>query len=119
MALGAADDLAQQGIKAEVLDLRTIKPLDREAILHSVSKTHRCVIAEQNKPFCGIGAEIAFQIQRLRMLARTIAKLDELLEVVRETKRKLSRTESKQIEQELGNPSAFAARQFVLRRPNR
>ena len=44
---------------------------------------------------------IAFQIQRLRMLARTIAKLDELLEVVRETKRKLSRTESKQIEQEL------------------
>lgn len=64
MALGAADDLAEQGIKAEVLDLRTIKPLDRDAIMSSVSKTHRCVIAEQNKPFCGVGAEIAFQIQR-------------------------------------------------------
>ena len=48
----------------------------------------------------------AFQIQRLRMLARTIAKLDELLEVVRETKRKLSRTESKQIEQELAQSRA-------------
>jgi pyruvate dehydrogenase E1 component subunit beta len=64
MALSAANDLAQHGIKAEVLDLRTIKPLDREAIVHSVAKTHRCVIAEQNKPFCGVGAEIAFQIQR-------------------------------------------------------
>ena len=48
----------------------------------------------------------AFQIQGLRMLARTIAKLDELLEVVRETKRKLSRTESKQIEQELAKSRA-------------
>jgi len=64
MALSAADDLAQHGIKAEVLDLRTIKPLDRETILRSVSKTHRCIIAEQDKPFCGVGAEIAFQIQR-------------------------------------------------------
>jgi pyruvate dehydrogenase E1 component beta subunit len=64
MALSAADDLAQHGIRVEVLDLRTIKPLDRETIVHSVSKTHRCVIAEQNKPFCGVGAEIAFQIQR-------------------------------------------------------
>ena len=44
---------------------------------------------------------IAFQTQRLRMLARTIAKLDELLEVLRDTKRELSPTESKQIEQEL------------------
>jgi len=64
MALSAAEELAEQGIRAEVLDLRTIKPLDRQAILSSVSKTHRCVIAEQNKPFCGVGAEIAFQIQR-------------------------------------------------------
>ncbi len=64
MALAAADELVKHGIRAEVLDLRTIKPLDRNAILSSVSKTHRCVIAEQNKPFCGVGAEIAFQIQR-------------------------------------------------------
>ncbi|PYV44881.1 MAG: pyruvate dehydrogenase complex E1 component subunit beta [Acidobacteria bacterium] len=64
MALAAAEYLAKQGIQAEVLDLRSIKPLDRETIISSVSKTHRCVIAEQNKPFCGIGAEIAFQVQR-------------------------------------------------------
>ena len=64
MALAAAEYLAKQGIQAEVLDLRSIKPLDRETIMGSVSKTHRCVIAEQNKPFCGVGAEIAFQLQR-------------------------------------------------------
>jgi pyruvate dehydrogenase E1 component beta subunit len=64
MALAAAKYLATQGIQAEVLDLRTIKPLDRETIMTSVSKTHRCVITEQDKPFCGVGAELAFQIQR-------------------------------------------------------
>jgi pyruvate dehydrogenase E1 component beta subunit len=64
MALAAADTLAGQGIQAEVLDLRSIKPLDLDLILNSVSKTHRCVIAEQNKPFCGIGAEVTYQIQR-------------------------------------------------------
>jgi pyruvate dehydrogenase E1 component beta subunit len=64
MALGTAEYMATQGINVEVLDLRSIKPLDIELVLNSVSKTHRCVIAEQNRPFCGIGAEIAFQIQR-------------------------------------------------------
>lgn len=64
MALAAAETLAGQGIQAEVLDLRSIKPLDLDLILSSVSKTHRCVIAEQNKPFCGIGAELTYQIQR-------------------------------------------------------
>lgn len=64
MALAAAETLAEQGVRAEVLDLRCIKPLDLEMILTSVSKTHRCVIAEQDKPFCGIGAELSYQIQR-------------------------------------------------------
>ena len=64
MALAAAETLAGQGIQAEVLDLRSIKPLDLDLILNSVSKTHRCVIAEQDKPFCGIGAELTYQIQR-------------------------------------------------------
>lgn len=64
MALAAATQLAEEGIGAEVLDLRSLKPLDREAIMASVAKTHRVVIAEQNRPFCGIGAELAFQIQR-------------------------------------------------------
>jgi pyruvate dehydrogenase E1 component subunit beta len=64
MALAAAETLAGQGVHAEVLDLRSIKPLDLDLILNSVSKTHRCVIAEQDKPFCGIGAELTYQIQR-------------------------------------------------------
>ena len=64
MALAAAETLAGQGVHAEVLDLRSIKPLDLDLILNSVSRTHRCVIAEQDKPFCGIGAELTYQIQR-------------------------------------------------------
>jgi len=64
MALAAAKKLQGEGIHAEVLDLRSIKPLDLDAILASVSKTHRVVIAEQDRPFCGIGSEIAYQIQR-------------------------------------------------------
>ncbi|MFN8006492.1 MAG: pyruvate dehydrogenase complex E1 component subunit beta [Terriglobia bacterium] len=64
IALTAAETLAAQGINAEVLDLRSIKPLDLDLILGSVSKTHRCVIVEQDKPFCGIGSELTYQIQR-------------------------------------------------------
>ena len=63
MALGAAETLAEEGITAEVLDLRSIRPLDERAILESLSKTHRVVIAEQDRPFCGIGSEIAYRIQ--------------------------------------------------------
>ena len=47
-----------------MIDLRSIKPLDLAAIFQSVSKTHRVVIAEQDRPFCGIGAEITYRIQR-------------------------------------------------------
>ena len=64
MALAAADTLAAQGINAEVVDLRSIKPLDLETILNSVAKTHRVVVAEQDRPFCGIGSELCFQIQK-------------------------------------------------------
>ncbi len=63
MALAAAAQLEEQEISAEVLDLRSIKPLDLQAILTSVSKTHRVVVAEQDRPFCGIGAEVCFRIQ--------------------------------------------------------
>jgi pyruvate dehydrogenase E1 component beta subunit len=63
MALAAAEALEEEEISAEVLDLRSIKPLDLQAILTSVSKTHRVVIAEQDRPYCGIGAEICFRIQ--------------------------------------------------------
>ena len=50
-------------IDAEVLDLRSIRPLDEEAILKSVRKTHRAVLVDENKPFCGVSAQIAATIQ--------------------------------------------------------
>ncbi len=58
-ALEAADKLAEQGIDAEVINLRTIRPLDRWTILESVKKTNRIVTVEEGWPFAGIGAEIA------------------------------------------------------------
>jgi pyruvate dehydrogenase E1 component beta subunit len=59
-ALKAAELLeAEHDVNAEVLDLRSIRPLDDEAILKTVAKTHRVVLIEENKPFCGIGAQIS------------------------------------------------------------
>ena len=57
-ALEAAEQLAGEGIDAEVLDLRTLRPLDREAVLKSLAKTNRLVIAEEGWPACGIASEI-------------------------------------------------------------
>jgi len=63
-ALKAAEQLAdEKGIQAEVIDLRSIRPLDEEAILASVAKTHRVVLVDENKPFCGVSAQIAALIQ--------------------------------------------------------
>jgi low affinity Fe/Cu permease len=62
---------------------------------------------------------IAFQTQRLRMLARTIAKLDELLELLRDTKRELSPAESKQIEEELTEIRVRLLQDSSLKRPSR
>lgn len=61
-SLEAADRLAEQGIQAEVLDLRTLVPLDWDAICRTVSKTHRAVIVEEDVRRCGFGAEIAAEI---------------------------------------------------------
>lgn len=58
-ALEAADRLAEEGIKAEVIDLRTLRPLDRETIVKSVMKTNRIVSIEESWPFAGIGSEVA------------------------------------------------------------
>ncbi len=64
-ALKAADKLALDKIEAEVIDLRTLRPLDLETLTQSVMKTNRCVIVEEGWPFCGIGAQVAFDIQSL------------------------------------------------------
>jgi len=58
-ALAAAEELAKEGISAEVIDLRTIRPLDTETIVESVKKTNRCVSVEEGWPAAGIGSEIA------------------------------------------------------------
>tara|TARA_A100000171_G_scaffold51231_1_gene64961 strand:+ start:2938 stop:4323 length:1386 start_codon:yes stop_codon:yes gene_type:complete len=58
LALEAADELADEGIDAEVIDLRTLRPLDREAILTSLAKTNRLVIAEEGWPTCSIASEV-------------------------------------------------------------
>ena len=61
-ALQAADLLAEHGISAEVIDLRTIRPLDSETIVESVKKTSRLITCEEGFPFAGVGAEIAMQV---------------------------------------------------------
>ncbi len=58
LALDAAETLAAEGINAEVIDLRTLRPLDRSAVLTSLAKTNRLVVAEEGWPVCGIASEI-------------------------------------------------------------
>ena len=64
LCLEAAKALADEhGINAEVVDIRSIRPLDEETILESVRKTNRAVLVEENKPFCGVDAQISHIIQ--------------------------------------------------------
>ncbi|MEO7970242.1 MAG: pyruvate dehydrogenase complex E1 component subunit beta [bacterium] len=62
VALKAAEALEKEGISCEVIDPRTIRPLDITTIVDSVKKTNRVVIAEESHPFCGVAAEIASEI---------------------------------------------------------
>ena len=64
VALGAAAELEKEGISAEVVDLRTIRPLDWMTILESVKKTNRLVIVEEQWPMCSVSSEIAYRIQK-------------------------------------------------------
>jgi len=64
VALGAADELAKENISAEVIDLRTIRPMDWQTILDSVKKTNRLVIVEEQWPFASVSSEIAYRIQK-------------------------------------------------------
>ena len=60
----AADELAKEGISAEVIDLRTIRPLDHKTLVESVKKTNRMVVIDECWPFAGVSAEIAYEIQK-------------------------------------------------------
>ncbi len=64
VALKAAEQLAAEDIEAEVVDLRTIRPLDEATLLESVARTHRCVVVEEGWHFAGVGAQVVDVIQR-------------------------------------------------------
>ncbi len=64
VAFQAADELAKEGISAEVIDLRTIRPLDHKTIVESVKKTNRLVTIDESWPFGSISSEIAYEIQK-------------------------------------------------------
>ena len=64
LALQAADAMAKEGIRIEVVDLRTVRPMDVDAIVTSVRKTNRAVVLEEGWEICGIGAQVVDYIQR-------------------------------------------------------
>ncbi len=64
VALGAAEELQKEGVSAEVIDLRTIRPMDWQTILESVKKTNRLVIVEEQWPFASVSSEITYRIQK-------------------------------------------------------
>ncbi len=64
VALAAADELKKEGIDAEVIDLRTIRPMDHAAIINSVRKTNRLVVIDENWPVASISSEIAYRVQK-------------------------------------------------------
>jgi len=79
--LAAAEQLAADGIDAEVIDLRSIRPLDIDTLVESVVKTHRAVIVEEDWPYCGLGAGISDRITQrvfdeLDAPIRRVASLD-------------------------------------------
>jgi pyruvate dehydrogenase E1 component beta subunit len=61
-ALGAAEELAKENISAEIIDLRTLRPMDTETLVASVQKTGRCVVVEEGWQQSGVGAEIAARL---------------------------------------------------------
>ncbi len=63
-SLQAAEELEKEGISAEVIDLRTIRPLDHQTIVESVKKTNRLVVVDESWPMFGVSAEVAYEIQK-------------------------------------------------------
>lgn len=63
-AMEAAEELAKDGVSAEVIDLRTIRPLDHQTIVESVKKTNRLVVIDESWPFAGVSSEIAYEVQK-------------------------------------------------------
>lgn len=64
VAHAAAEELAKEGIDCEIIDLRTIRPIDYPAVVESIKKTNRCVVVEESWPLASISSEIAYHVQR-------------------------------------------------------
>jgi pyruvate dehydrogenase E1 component beta subunit len=64
VATQAAQKLAKEGVEVEIIDPRTVKPFDMEAVVKSIKKTNRCVIVDEAHPFGGLAAEVGYLIQR-------------------------------------------------------
>ena len=64
VAVQAADQLAKEGLRVEVVDLRTVRPMDTEAVFASVRKTNRCVVVEEGWEHSGVGAQVVDHVQR-------------------------------------------------------
>jgi pyruvate dehydrogenase E1 component beta subunit len=64
VAMAAANELAKEGISAEVIDLRTIRPLDYQTLVTSLKKTNRMVVVDEAWPFASVASEIAYRMQR-------------------------------------------------------
>ncbi|HLP14261.1 MAG TPA: pyruvate dehydrogenase complex E1 component subunit beta [Flavobacteriales bacterium] len=64
VAYAAAEELAKEGIEVEIIDLRTIRPIDYATVIESVKKTNRCVVLEESWPLASISSELAYWIQR-------------------------------------------------------
>jgi pyruvate dehydrogenase E1 component beta subunit len=64
VAMQVADQLAKEGIRIDVVDLRTVRPMDTEAVYASVRKTNRCVVLEEGWELCGVGAQVVDYVQR-------------------------------------------------------
>jgi len=62
--LAAAEELAKEGIEAEVIDLRTVRPIDYKTVIESVKKTNRLVILEEAWPLASISSEVAYMVQK-------------------------------------------------------
>lgn len=64
VCLNACKELEKMGINAEMIDLRSLRPIDYDALIQSVKKTNRCVVVEEAWPLCGIATELTYMIQR-------------------------------------------------------
>ena len=64
VALEACEELAKEGINAEMIDIRSLRPIDYDTIINSVKKTNRCVVLEETWPLCSFSTELTYMIQR-------------------------------------------------------